>query len=217
LVKKKASNKTWLRKQNSDSYVLAAKRDGFRSRASYKLIELDNKFNFLFSGAKVLDLGSSPGGWSQVAISRITEKGKLIACDILPMEPLTGATFIRGDFTESDTKESIVCAFSHSKVDLVMSDMAPNLSGMNSIDQPRSMYLAELATYVSEDILREGGGFVVKLFNGEGFDQFVHACRHAFKKVNVAKPKSSRPKSREVYLVGRGYLGESILGDTGVY
>ena len=206
--KKKSSSKAWLREHKSDSYVLSAKKDGYRSRASYKLIDLDGRYGFLRRGAKALDLGCAPGGWSQVAISKIGPTGKLVASDILPMAPIKGVTYIKGDFSEDNVMESIVKEFSDFQADVVMSDMAPNLSGVNAIDQPRSIYLAELAAEIATAILVSGGNFVVKLFHGEGFDSFVHSCRQSFDNVNIRKPNSSKAKSREVYLVARGFFGQ---------
>ena len=205
--KKKSSSKLWLRDHESDPYVLAAKKDGYRSRASYKLIDLDRRDGFLRKGAKVLDLGCAPRGWSQVAISKIGPTGNLVASDILPMLPIDGVTFIQGDFSDEIVMQSILEEFSCSQADVVMSDMAPNFSGVNAVDQPRSLYLVELAAEIAANILVSGGIFIVKLFHGEGFDSFVRCCRQSFKSVNIRKPDSSRAKSREVYLVAKGFLG----------
>ena len=205
--KRKSSSKLWLQNHKLDPYVLAAKRDGYRSRASYKLIDLDRRDNVLQKGARVLDLGCAPGGWSQVAISKIGPMGKLVASDILPMLPIDGATFIQGDFCDEIVMQRILKEFSCYQADVVMSDMAPNLSGVNAVDQPQSLYLAELAAEIAANILVSGGIFVVKLFHGEGFDAFVRYSRQSFESVNIRKPDSSRAKSREVYLVGKGFLG----------
>ncbi|MDG1986652.1 MAG: SAM-dependent methyltransferase [Halieaceae bacterium] len=205
--KKKSSSKFWLREHKLDPYVLAAKKDGYRSRASYKLIDLDRRYGFLCKGVRVLDLGCAPGGWSQVAISKIGPTGRLVASDILPMLPIDGVTFIQGDFSDEIVMQSILQEFSCSQADVVMSDMAPNLSGVNAVDQPRSLYLAELAAEIAANILASGGIFIVKLFHGEGFDSFVRYCKQSFKSVNIRKPDSSRAKSREVYLVAKGFLG----------
>ena len=205
--KKKSSSRLWLREHKLDPYVLAAKKDGYRSRASYKLIDLDRRYGFLSKGARVLDLGCAPGGWSQVAISKIGPTGKLVASDILTMLPIDGVTFIQGDFSDEIVVQSILGEFSCSRADVVMSDMAPNLSGVNAVDQPRSLYLADLAVEIASKILVSGGSFIVKLFHGEGFDAFVRYCRESFNRVNIRKPDSSRAKSREVYLVAEGFLG----------
>ncbi len=209
--KKKSASKSWLREHKSDPYVLSAKKDGYRSRASYKLIDLDERFDFLREGAKVLDLGCAPGGWSQVAISKIGPAGELVASDILPMIPISGVTFIQGDFSDEAVMLSIAKKFTGSRADVVMSDMAPNLSGINAIDQPRSLYLAELGAEMAAKVLVIGGSFIIKLFHGEGFDSFVQRCRRSFETVNVRKPNASRAKSREVYLVAKGFLDANFL------
>ena len=155
----------------------------------------------------VLDLGSAPGGWSQVAAELVGPSGRVIASDILPMEELAGVEFVQGDFTEDEVFERLLAAIGGAPVDLVISDMAPNLSGMNAVDQPRSMYLAELALEMARRVLAPGGCFVAKVFHGEGFDELVREARAAFDKVLTRKPAASRPRSREVYLVTKGYRG----------
>ena len=184
---------------------MRAKKEGYRSRACYKLIELDDKDRFIRPGATVLDLGSAPGGWSQVAVERVGHKGTVIASDILPMDTLAGVEFIQGDFTDEQVYENILSALKNQRVDLVISDMAPNLSGTKAIDQPRSMYLAELALDMAEQVLAKKSAFVTKLFMGEGFDEYIRLARSKFTRVVTRKPSSSRPRSTEVYLVATGF------------
>jgi 23S rRNA (uridine2552-2'-O)-methyltransferase len=185
--------------------VQRARRDGWRSRAVYKLEQIDQKERLLKPGMICVDLGSAPGGWSQYVTQKLKGKARIIAVDVLPMDSLPEVEFIQGDFTEEDTLTRICESMGDSKADLVMSDMAPNISGQRAVDQPRSMYLAELAVDICAQILRPDGDFVCKLFQGEGIDEFILATRGAFKRVKVIKPKASRPGSREVYLVARNY------------
>ena len=195
------SSQKWLQEHHDDHYVLQARKDGYRSRAVYKLIELQNKDKLLKPGMFVLDLGAAPGGWSEYVSHFGGEKGRLIAIDILPIDPIAGVEIIQGDFTESDTLERILDLVDRKPVDLVLSDMAPNLSGVDSVDQPRSMYLAELAFELAKDCLSENGQFVVKLFQGDGFDELVSSFKSTFKSVKYRKPDASRPRSREIYAV----------------
>lgn len=197
----------WLREHVEDIYVQKAQMDGYRTRASYKLLELDEKDQLFKAGMTVLDLGSAPGGWSQVVAKRLNGNGVIIASDILPMDPIADVEFIQGDFTEESVFEQIMQAINGRPVDLVISDMAPNMSGMASIDQPGSMYLVELALDMARQVLRPNGQFVVKVFQGDGFDQYVKDVRNSFNKVLIRKPKASRPRSREVYIVGKGFRG----------
>lgn len=190
-----------------DKYVMQAKQDGYRSRASYKLIELDQKDNLIKPGITVIDLGSAPGGWSQVAARKIGESGHVIASDILEMDSLADVTFIQGDFTEQEVFDQLLGAINNRPVDLVISDMAPNMSGMAAIDQPSAMYLVELALDMARQVLSPGGNFAVKVFHGEGFDAYLADMRSCFKQVVTRKPESSRARSREVYLVGKGFKG----------
>lgn len=199
------SSKRWLNEHVSDPYVKQAQVDGYRSRASYKLIEILDKDRLLPSQGAVLDLGSAPGGWSQVVADRTQGKGKIIASDILPMDSIADVHFIQGDFTEQSVYDDIVTALDGSPVDLVMSDMAPNLSGIDATDQAASMYLVELALDIARNTLKPGGSFLAKVFQGEGYETYVTDLRSSFDKVLVRKPKASRPRSREVYLVGKGF------------
>ncbi|MEH6581110.1 MAG: 23S rRNA (uridine(2552)-2'-O)-methyltransferase RlmE [Halioglobus sp.] len=207
MAKKKSSSKAWLREHRDDVYVQQAIREGYRSRACYKLLELQDKDRLIRPGMTVLDLGSAPGGWSQVAVELVGHNGCVIASDILPMDSLAGVEFVKGDFTEDSVFEEILSAINGKPVDLVVSDMAPNLSGMTAMDQPRAMYLVELALDMACNVLTPGGGFVAKVFQGEGFDGLFQQTRGAFSKVITRKPKASRPRSREVYLVATGFCG----------
>jgi len=185
--------------------VQMAQQDGYRTRASYKLLELDEKDKLLLSGSTVLDLGSAPGGWSQVVAQKLNGNGVIIASDILPMDNIADVTFIQGDFTEDAVFEQIMEAVDGRPVDLVISDMAPNMSGMSSIDQPGAMYLVELALDMARQTLKPNGSFVAKVFQGEGFDEYLADVRQSFSKVLIRKPKASRARSREVYIVGKGF------------
>ena len=185
----------------SDEFVKKAQKEGYRSRAVYKLLEIIEKNNVINNGDIVLDLGAAPGGWSQVAAKFVGEKGKVIASDILPIEEINGVIFLQGDFTEESIYEKLLELTGDFKVNVVLSDMAPNMSGQLSVDQPKSMYLADLAIEMAIKTLDLNGSFIVKLFQGEGFDAFVQTTRKSFKKVSVLKPKASRPRSKEVYLL----------------
>ena len=196
-----------MQEHRSDPYVQQAQREGYRSRACYKLLELQDKDKLMRPGMTVLDLGSTPGGWSQVAVAQVGDQGKVIASDLLPMDSLAGVTFIEGDFTEEDVFERIIAALEGKPVDLVLSDMAPNMSGVNAVDQPRAIYLAELALDMAQQVLAPGGTFVAKLFHGEGFDQVFQDSKGSFHKVLTRKPKASRPRSREVYMVAKEFRG----------
>ena len=198
---KGSSSKRWLRRQEADEYVKRAKAEGWRSRAVYKLLEMQERHRLIRPGFRVLDLGAAPGAWSQLAVDIVRDEGLVVAVDILPMDGISGVEVIQGDFRDEDTYERVLNACGERMVDLVMSDMAPNISGNRSVDQPRAMYLAELAADLAGRTLKPGGSFVVKLFHGEGFDDFVRAMRRAYGNVKVRKPKASRPQSRETYLV----------------
>ncbi len=206
MARSKSSNR-WLDEHFKDPYVKQSQKDGYRSRASYKLIELDKKDKLLKPGMSVVDLGSAPGGWSQVAAERVGDKGMVLASDILPMDSIAGVEFIQGDFTEESVLEQLLAALGEQKADLVISDMAPNMSGMNAVDQPAAIYLVELALDMARQVLKPGGHFVAKVFHGEGFDPLLQESRDAFTKVTVRKPDASRARSREVYLVARGFKG----------
>ena len=207
MAKKKSTSKAWLKEHRDDPYVQQAQREGYRSRACYKLLELQHKDRLVRPGMTVLDLGSAPGGWSQVAAELVGHKGRVIASDILPMDSLAGVEFIRGDFTEDEVFELILAAIADHSVDLVISDMSPNISGLSAADQPRSIYLVELALDMARRVLAPGGSFVAKVFQGEGFDQVFRDTKDSFSKVLTRKPKASRPRSREVYLVAKDFIG----------
>jgi 23S rRNA (uridine2552-2'-O)-methyltransferase len=200
-VAKKGSSRRWMHEHLSDEFVKKAQKEGYRSRAVYKLLEIVEKKAIIRNGDKVLDLGAAPGGWSQVAAKLVGSQGKVIASDILPIELIDGVDFLQGDFTEQSVYDDLLVMTDGAKVDLVLSDMAPNMSGQLSVDQPKSMYLAELAIEMAIKTLNPGGSFVVKVFQGDGFDVFVQNAKKAFKKVSVIKPKASRPRSKEVYLL----------------
>jgi len=199
---KSKSSRRWLAEHFDDQYVKMAQQQGLRSRAAFKLTELDEKYRLLRKGMRVVDLGSAPGSWTQIAQRALGDSGKVIALDILEMDPLQNVTFIQGDFTEDEPLALLEEALNGQDVDLVLSDMAPNMSGVGAVDQPRAMYLAELALAFAEKWLEPGGSFVVKVFHGEGFDDYVKQCRSLFEKVQIRKPSASRPRSREVYILG---------------
>jgi len=207
-VAQSKTSKRWLKEHFDDPFVKQAQKDGYRSRASYKLLEVQEKDRLLKPGMTVLDLGAAPGGWSQVASRLIGEKGRIIASDILAMDSIPDVTFIQGDFTEDKVFEEILAAIGDQQVDLVISDMAPNMSGTPEVDQPRAMYLCELALDMAERVLRPGGDFLIKVFHGEGFDAYFKHMRGRFEKIVTRKPDASRGRSRETYLLGRGYLGD---------
>ncbi|REG84915.1 23S rRNA Um-2552 2'-O-methyltransferase [Marinomonas pollencensis] len=190
-----------------DPYVKKSQQDGYRSRASYKLIEINEKDKLFRPSMRVVDLGAAPGGWSQIAAKLVGDKGTIIASDILEMAPLPGVTFVQGDFTEQSVYEAILAEMGDEKADLVISDMAPNMSGNSASDQPQAMYLVELALDMAAQVLRPGGNFLVKVFQGEGFDEYLKAMRAQFANVVTRKPDASRARSREVYLLGRQYKG----------
>ena len=199
----KSKNRTWIKQHVKDPYVVQSQRDGYRSRASYKLLEIVEKTRMIKPGMTVVDLGSAPGGWSQVAAKLVGHKGSVVAVDILPMNPIAGVDFIQGDFTEEEILTELIEKIENKPVDLVISDMAPNLTGMKAVDQPAVVYLAELAVDLAQQVLSENGIFIAKLFQGEGFDEFVRNTRKLFNVVSLKKPDASRSKSREVYLVAK--------------
>jgi 23S rRNA (uridine2552-2'-O)-methyltransferase len=201
------SSARWLREHFSDEYVRRAQQEGYRSRAVYKLLEIHDKDRLLRPGLTVVDLGAAPGGWSQLAVRLAARQGAVIALDILPIEPLTGVECIEGDFRETTVLDRLLAALNGRPVDLVMSDMAPNTSGIKAVDQPRGMYLAELALDFARRCLRPGGDFLVKVFQGEGYDAFLKDLRAAFATVAPRKPKASRARSAEQYLLARNYRG----------
>ena len=203
MARSKSSHR-WLREHFDDEYVKKAQRDGYRSRAVYKLEEIQAKDRIIKPGMSIVDLGAAPGGGSQYALGLIGRKGVVVAMDILPMEPLPGVTFVQGDFREEDVLTELLAVLEEREIDLVMSDIAPNISGMEAVDQPRAMYLAELAVDFADRVLRPGGDLLVKLFQGEGFDVLLKDLKQRYEKVIVRKPKASRPRSREVYALARG-------------
>ena len=202
---KSKSSRKWLKEHFDDPYVKKAQEAGYRSRAVFKLMEIDEKDGLFKPGRVVVDLGAAPGGWSEYARAHLSKNDPVFALDILPMDPIENVQFLQGDFTEQSVLDALLAALEGREVDLVLSDMAPNISGMKAIDQPKAMYLAELALDFCTKVLAEGGDFLVKVFQGEGFDEYCKSLREHFDKVYVRKPKASRPRSREVYLIGRGY------------
>ena len=205
MSKPRRSAGSWRERQDRDPWVARARAEGWRSRAVFKLQQIDNKEKLLRPGIVCVDLGSSPGGWSQYVVEKLGDKARVIALDLLPMDSLPYVEFIQGDFREDDVLAELESALGDARADLVFSDMAPNISGNRSVDQPRSMYLVELALDLCDRILKRGGDFVCKLFQGEGTDAFIAAVRRKFGRVRVMKPDASRPGSREVYLVARNY------------
>lgn len=204
-VGRSKSSAKWLQEHFDDHYVKQAQKEGYRSRASYKLLELQEKDRLIKPGMMVVDLGAAPGGWSQVAVNLVGHKGRVIASDILAMDGLAGVTFIQGDFTEQKVFDCILAALAGQKADVVISDMAPNMSGTPAVDQPRAMELAELAVDMARQVLKPDGVFVSKLFQGEGFDPLIAQLRKEYKSIKVRKPPASRSRSREVYLVASGF------------
>ncbi len=208
--KKKSSSRAWLKEHHDDIFVQRAQKEGYRSRAVYKLMEINDKDQILRRGMSVLDLGSAPGGWSQVAAKLVGEAGRVVASDILSMDALPDVVFVQGDFTEQETYDRIVASLNDKPLDVVLSDMAPNMSGMPEVDQPRSMYLVELATELAERALAPGGAFITKVFQGEGFEPWFRQIRDRFDRVTTRKPEASRPRSREVYIVASGFKGAEL-------
>lgn len=206
--KRSGSSRRWLQEHFSDPYVKQAQQLGYRSRAVFKIQELQEKYSLFKPGMTVVDLGAAPGGWSQVITKWLGAKGKIIAVDLLAMDPIDNVDFIQGDFTDEKILEKITEKLDDKKLNWVVSDMAPNMSGMDSIDQPKIMYLSELAFDFACKELVIGGGFLVKIFQGEGFDSFLSMIKKVFQAVSVKKPKASRGRSREVYILARGFKGQ---------
>lgn len=200
------SSRRWLKEHFDDAYVQEAKQRGLRSRAALKLLELDERDRLLRPGMTVIDLGAAPGGWAQVAAQKVGDTGRVFALDILPMDPLPGVEVITGDFREEPVLEGLIERLEGRPADLVISDMAPNISGVKAVDQPRAMYLTELAFDCAQRVLAPGGDLLVKAFHGEGFDAFVRELRNAFERVVVRKPRASRARSPEVYLLARNFV-----------
>lgn len=201
-MKRTKTSKAWMQEHVNDPYVKLAQKDGYRARAAYKLIEIDDKDRLIKPGMVVVDLGSTPGSWSQVAIQRLKNNGRVIALDLLPMIGIPGVEFIQGDFREDEILEQLEEKLNGQQIDLVISDMAPNISGISSVDQPNAVYLTELAVDFSLKWLKPEGNFLVKVFIGSGFEEIVKAMRDSFEKVVTRKPKASRDRSTEVYLLG---------------
>jgi 23S rRNA (uridine2552-2'-O)-methyltransferase len=202
-MKKSHSSKQWLRRHVSDPFVQRSKREGYRSRSAYKLTGIDERDRILKPGMTVVDLGAAPGGWSQVAAQRVGAAGKVISIDLLPMEPITGVTFVQGDFTNSTALAAIERELAGRKADLVLSDMAPNMSGIAVSDQARTMALAEIARDFALLHLKQEGALLVKIFQGAGYDDYLKSLRRAFAKVVMRKPEASRDESAEQYLLAR--------------
>ncbi|MEY3017092.1 MAG: Ribosomal large subunit methyltransferase [Pseudomonadota bacterium] len=194
-----------MREHFDDHYVKLSQKLGYRSRASFKLLEVQEKDQLIKPGMTVIDLGAAPGGWTQVAVELVGDHGRVIASDILPMDPVPGVDFVQGDFTEEAVLNQILDLMGGAQADLVISDMAPNMSGMADVDQPRAMYLVELALDLARETLKPGGAFVAKVFQGEGFEEYIKDMRQSFNRVVTRKPKASRPRSKEVYQVGTGF------------
>ena len=206
--KKKSSSRAWLKEHHDDVYVQRAQKEGYRSRAVYKLLEINDKDRVIRRGMSVLDLGSAPGGWSQLAGEIVGDTGRVVATDILSMDALPDVVFVQGDFTEQETYDQVLEALGNQPLDAVLSDMAPNMSGLAEVDQPRAMYLVELATELAERSLAPGGAFIAKVFQGEGFEAWFREIRGRFDRVVTRKPSASRPRSREVYVVASGFKGD---------
>ena len=202
--KRSASSNRWMHEHFSDKYVIQAQKKGLRSRAWFKLDEIQSTDKLFKPGMTVVDLGAAPGGWSQYVVTHIGNSGRVIACDILPMDPIVGVDFLQGDFRDELVLKALTDRVGEDKVQVVMSDMAPNMSGAPSVDIPRSMYLVELALEMAKDVLAPGGSFLVKVFQGEGFDEYLTQIRSLFTKVKIRKPDASRARSREVYIVATG-------------
>ncbi len=203
--KQSVSSQRWLKEHFDDKFVQKAQKLGMRSRAGFKIEEIQQKDDLIKSAMTVVDLGAAPGGWSQYVAKVVGEDGLVIACDILPMDSLAGVSFLQGDFREENVLNELLNKIGGKNVDIVMSDMAPNMSGNDAIDQAKSMYLVELSLDMCHQVLKKNGSFVVKVFMGEGFESFMKDIQNAFKTVKTRKPESSRARSREVYLVATGY------------
>jgi 23S rRNA (uridine2552-2'-O)-methyltransferase len=205
MPKRSKSSARWLAEHASDEFVKRAQREGWRSRAVFKLAEIQATERLLRPGIRCVDLGAAPGGWSQYAARIVGPSGRIVAADILPMEAIAGVEFVLGDFREEGVLNAVLGAVGASKVDLVLSDMAPNMAGIDSVDQPRSMYLAELALEFADRVLAPGGDLLVKLFQGAGFEELIRDARRRFGRVVTKKPKASRTRSPEIYLLARQF------------
>ncbi len=203
-MKLKPSSKAWMHEHINDEFVKRAQKEGYRARAAYKLTEIDGKDKLIKPGMTIVDLGATPGSWSQVAVQRLKGQGRIIALDLLDMQPINGVEFIQGDFREDSVLKLLEEKLNNKKVDLVIADMAPNISGITIVDQAGAAYLTELALEFSKEWLKPSGNFLVKVFIGEGFDEILQNMRTMFDKVVTRKPKASRGRSNEVYLLGLG-------------
>jgi len=206
-VARSKSSGNWLREHFDDEFVKQSQKDGYRSRAVYKLKEIDEKDYLLKPGSVVIDLGAAPGSWCEYVVRKLKGKGRIIALDILPMEPMNGVEIITGDFLEDEVFNELLNTLQSDQPDLVICDMAPNMSGQQAVDIPRAMYMAELALDLSQQVLKPGGGLLVKLFQGEGFDGYIKQMRKHFGRVVMRKPKASRPRSKEVYGLATEFKG----------
>ncbi|KTD42595.1 ribosomal RNA large subunit methyltransferase J [Legionella parisiensis] len=204
-MKRTKSSKRWLQEHFDDVYVKKAQLEGYRSRAVYKLKEVDEKESLLKPGMTVVDLGAAPGGWTQYVSERLQGRGRIVALDILPMDALPDVDFVLGDFREDEVLQKLIDLIPEQSVDLILSDMAPNMSGTTAIDIPRAMYLVELAFDFAEKMLKPGGSMLIKIFHGAGFDELVKQARFSFEKVVIRKPSASRARSKETYLLAKGY------------
>ena len=202
--KRSASSTRWLNEHFKDRFVQQAQKKGLRSRAWFKLEEIQKSDKLFKPGITAVDLGAAPGGWSQYVASLIGNKGRIIACDLLPMDPIVGVDFLQGDFRDEAVLNALLERVGEEKVQVVMSDMAPNMSGQPAVDIPRAMYLVELALDMCKDVLAPNGSFIVKVFQGEGFEEYLKTVRSLFKTVKIRKPEASRARSREVYIVAMG-------------
>lgn len=204
-MKRSKSSGRWLQEHFDDHYVKQAQKDGYRSRACYKLLEIQEKDRLIKKGMNLVDLGAAPGSWSQVAAKLVGDQGRVFASDILAMDALAGVSFIQGDFRDEAVLNALLSTAGGQNIDLVISDMAPNISGTKSVDQSRAMYLAELALDFAVQVLRPGGHLLIKVFQGEGIDEYRRLVSNRFQSVKTRKPKASRPRSREIYLLAQGY------------
>lgn len=207
-MKKSKSSNQWLKEHFSDIYVKRARQDGFRARSVYKLMEIQDRYKIIKPNMIVIDLGAAPGGWSEYLVQLVGSKGRIFALDILPMQPIKGVEFIQGDFTQDDIVKDLYARINEKKVDAVLSDMAPNLSGLDVVDQARSMNLAQRALVFAQTVLKPGGLFLTKVFQGAEFDVFLKSLRRNFGEVKVVKPDASRARSSETFLLARNYLSK---------
>ena len=205
MARSKSSHR-WLGEHFSDEYVKKAQQEGYRSRAVYKLKEIQDRDRIIQPAMKIVDLGAAPGGWSQYATELLGRKGRIVASDILPIDPLPFVEFVQGDFREDDVLQAILDLLGNERADLVISDMAPNMSGVDAVDQPRAIHLCELALDMAQRVLKPNGGFLVKLFQGEGSEAYLKDVKQHFKTVKIRKPAASRPRSREVYVLAQGFM-----------